>query len=613
MTQGRLFDADANADSGTTPNADNGTGIDANPDDWVSATATRNYLLGDPLIDWLARHGRDHGFTPDDGQPDYDERLEFGPFIMGRGIAFEAAVAAHFKTLGPVTVIAEDYRRIRDPQAALDTLEAMAAGHPVIHQGVLHDAATQTYGAPDFLVRSDALAELFPGALSLDALVAGAPALDARYHYVVVDAKFTTLHLLASGFVGNSGSSPAYKGQLFIYNRALGNIQGYTPETAFLLGRGWEQTKKGETARKVSAFDRLGPVVMDAAQGAYVDAAVDWVRRVRREGAEWEVLPEPSVPELYPDATNTSDFPWHGAKSLIAKELDELTMLWWVGAEKRDAVLRKGITRWTDPRITPELLGVTGERTQPTLQAIIDVQRDDGGPVMRPATVTAAQEEWRTAPAMEFFVDFETVSNLNDDLAKFPEQNGQPLIYMIGCGHVQDGEWVFRTFTTPRLTEADEAETIDAWISHMGETAKSAGGDEPGRVIHWSFAEPVNYQFAYDSARKRHPNKGWPELAWFDLWDRVFKAEPIVLRGALSFGLKAVAKTAYGHGLIETSWGESKVDGLGAMVGAWWCDTEAATQGVSMRDLDLMKEIEEYNEVDCKVMMELLYHLRENH
>lgn len=594
MTQGRLFD-------------------DAINEEWVSATATRNFLLHDPIVDWLNRYGVERGFVRDDEASDYDQRLEFAPFIMGRGIAFEAAVAEHFRTLAPVVVIAEDYQRIRDPQSALDTIEAMKQGHAVIHQGVLHDAATQTYGAPDFLVRSDTLAELFPGALSLVALVAGAPALDARYHYVIVDAKFTTLHLSAAGMVGNSGSSPAYKGQLFIYNRALGNIQGYTPETAFLLGRGWQQTRKGETTRCEDAFDRLGPVAMDAAQGAYVDAAVDWVRRVRREGAEWEVLPEPSVPELYPDASNTSDFPWHGAKSLIAKELDELTMLWWVGPDKRDLAVRKGIKRWTDPKVSAEVLGVTGGSTQPTLQAIIDIHRDPTGPVIRPAKVTAAENEWRTIPATEFFVDFETVSNLNDDMNKIPEQNGQPLIYMIGCGHVQDGEWTFRTFTTSTLTEASEAEIIDAWITHMGETAKAAGGDDSARVIHWSFAEPVNYQFAYDSARARHPDKGWPDLAWFDLWDRVFKAEPVVIRGSLSFGLKAVAKAMYGHGLIATSWGESKVDGLGAMVGAWWCDTEARKLGVSMRDLDLMKEIEEYNEVDCKVMMELLDHLRLNH
>jgi len=42
------------------------------------------------------------------------------------------------------------------------------------------------------------------------------------------------------------------------------------------------------------------------------------------------------------------------------------------------------------------------------------------------------------------------------------------------------------------------------------------------------------------------------------------------------------------------------------MTGPWWCDDEAADRGGSLLDTDLMQEIVRYNEVDCKVMMEIL-------
>ena len=577
--------------------------------DWVSATATRNFLLGDPLVDWLELYGLDHGFTSDDKQPNYDERLEFTPFITERSNAFEAAIADHFRTLTEVVDIARGTPPIHDPQSAKATLDAMRAGAPVIYQGVLHDMGTQTYGSPDFLLRSDTLVELFPGSLEPDALVAGAPALEARYHYVVVDVKFTTLKLLVSGQVGDSEGMQAYKGQLFVYNRALGTMQDYTPETAYLLGRGWEQGRE----RKANAFDRLGPAVMDASLAMKTNAAVDWVRRVRGEGRDWEVLPEPTVPELFPNATADGDFPWHTVKSTIAKGLDELTQLWQVGVDKRAAAVRSGVTRWTDPKVSAQMLGVTGSTTQPKLQAIIDLHHDVDRPLVRPAIVTAAQREWRPVPPLEFFVDFETVSNLNDDMDLIPEPHGQSLIYMIGCGHAARGEWVFRQFTTDTLTETSEAEVIDSWIAHMDETTKAIGAGQSAKIFHWSAAEISFYQTAYDSACRRQPAKGWPELEWFDLLDRVFRAEPVVVRGALGFGLKTIAKAMFGHELIATSWGESKVDGLGAMTGAWWCYSESRKQGVSMRDFALMKEIEAYNEVDCKVMMELLTYLRTNH
>ena len=53
--------------------------------------------------------------------------------------------------------------------------------------------------------------------------------------------------------------------------------------------------------------------------------------------------------------------------------------------------------------------------------------------------------------------------------------------------------------------------------------------------------------------------------------------------------------------------------GLGAMVGAWRCDGEAKEQAVPMGQLPLMNEIAHYNEVDCKLMMEIVCYLRASH
>ncbi len=62
--------------------------------------------------------------------------------------------------------------------------------------------------------------------------------------------------------------------------------------------------------------------------------------------------------------------------------------------------------------------------------------------------------------------------------------------------------------------------------------------------------------------------------------------------------------------LIATTWDDGPTDGLGAMVGAWWCDGEAARVGDSMATLSLMQEIGRYNEVDCRAMAEVVAWLR---
>ena len=87
----------------------------------------------------------------------------------------------------------------------------------------------------------------------------------------------------------------------------------------------------------------------------------------------------------------------------------------------------------------------------------------------------------------------------------------------------------------------------------------------------------------------------------------------MAVRGALGFGLKAVATAFHSLGLIETDWADSPIDGLGAMVGAWRCDEEAKEQALPMGHLPLMNEIARYNEVDCKVMMEIVCYLRASH
>jgi len=44
-------------------------------DDWVSASATRNHVLENPLLDWLNRWGEAKGYSPDSPET-FDERTE---------------------------------------------------------------------------------------------------------------------------------------------------------------------------------------------------------------------------------------------------------------------------------------------------------------------------------------------------------------------------------------------------------------------------------------------------------------------------------------------------------------------------------------------------------
>ena len=147
----------------------------------------------------------------------------------------------------------------------------------------------------------------------------------------------------------------------------------------------------------------------------------------------------PDVPDLWPNMGSTRDAPWHVAKGRIAEKLGELTLLWQVGVKNRQTGHEAGVYDWRDASCTADLLGFTKGTRQPVLQALLDINRSAEGPNVQPSRLRNSDPVWRDS-GLEFYVDFETVSDLDDDFSKLPSKGGQPLIFMIGCGHVEDGK-----------------------------------------------------------------------------------------------------------------------------------------------------------------------------
>lgn len=594
---------------------DDGTLVDPRTDaewlGWVAAGAIRNWCHDDLLVDWLSEYGEQHGFRRDDQLPGYNRVFDLPRFLMEQGRRFEQAVLVDLQRRWPVTRIATRPDEARSLAAAEATWDAMKNGAPLIASGVLRDPERRTFGVADLLVRSDVLGELCPDAFVGDQLELPVAAMRHGRHYRVIDIKFSTLHLLKDGGLGSDSLS--VMAQAWIYNEALGRIQGFTPPASYVAGRAWRQG----AARGDRCWEKLARVPREAFVrsrdedlGAVVARAIVWVRRLRTEGAEWRVLPIPSVPELWPNMKAASDFPWHGAKAEIAAKLGELTILPRVNIELRAAAHGVGVTRWDDARTSASVLGLDGQHGR-TLDAVIAVNRD-AGEVLRPDRVSADEDRWRVPPLAEAFVDFEFVHDMDDDFSTFPLKGGQALIFQIGSGTYRGGRWSFRQFTVDDLGVEPEARMIDDWLAHLADVAREAGCASPSdvRLVHWSLAEESNFERAYESARSRHPDRSWPALAWYDLLGRVFRAQPIVVKGAFSFGLKPIARAMHTHGLIQTQWGEGLADGAGAMAGAWSAAAESRARGRPLTESPIVHEIARYNEVDCRVMAEILDYLR---
>ena len=617
---------------------DNGRGINKITGErvdgsWISATSTYNYMMKDPLLDWLKRHGGalTHRTSFSGKHRDIvnmnakSEDYNFTSYIMGQGTIFEKKVMKLITKKFGSDRVAEirGEEDPRNPDKVKETLDAMKRGVPIIHSGVVQNPENRTFGVPDLIIRSDWIkyivrdCPICPREAAEPAVKLGSEQKGRKWHYRVVDIKFTGLLLRADAtHLLNSASFPAYKAQLLVYNWALGYMQGYTPDQAYILGRRWKYTAKAETHFCDSCFDKLAVIDYRGQDKEYVEQtnnALSWIREVHSEGAaQWNIMDYPLHRwELYPNMCNHHDYPWRTVKEHIASQNNELTSLWMVGPKNRNLALHEGIFRWTDKDCTPGVLGVKGAKTGRILKQIMAINRNSKERIL-PSYVSNNIGSWKQKNSIEFFVDFETCNGVVSSIKRLPIANTETLIFMIGVGYIDPDthKWVYRHFTVDMLTFSEEERICRSFSDFIVEKSYQYNVSRP-RCIHWSQAEQV----MWDRAVSRHHDVSdhWQSSTW-DWVDLllVFKEEPIVIKGCLSFGLKDVASAMKQHGFIESSWDKNGlcVDGKSAMIAARKAYFTARKSGTTMAHIPVMKQIIKYNKIDVRVLYEMLCYLR---
>jgi len=120
-------------------------------------------------------------------------------------------------------------------------------------------------------------------------------------------------------------------------------------------------------------------------------------------------------------------------------------------------------------------------------------------------------------------------------------------------------------------------------------------------VYHWSNAE----RKFYNNSILRY-NHIFDKVNWYDFY-LFFKDNNILIRGALNFSLKTIAKSMYNYNMINTVW-DDNMSGLDAMFKSW----KEYNLG-DVKKSKIFKEVIRYNEVDCKTMFEILNYLKNNH
>lgn len=536
----------------------------------VSATSLRNYVRDNGISDWLQFHGEKYGY-----------RLNrFSPFTrhnMKKGINYELKELARIKgKLDPkdfIQICKEMPNDVYKLEYIRKTESAMIQGIPVIYQGSIYNKLEGFIGAPDFIIRADYMKKLFdvhPPKIR----VSYGNLLPHNYLYYIVDIKSKDIKTLKSGLVSDSVGFVHYKTQVTVYNMCLKTTQGIYPTEAYI------STPSGVGSIKLSEEDEF--------YYGFVTSAKNCLLHMKKTGAKWDPLNLDGIPKkfwhamipnlkIYDDITQE-------AKLSIALKTNSLSLLPWCGQDKVEKSMKQGVVSYMDPRCTADFLGFTKSRAE-IVDGIIDINRGD--------TLIKYNKLIESSRPQEFFFDTEYIHHTSMEDSDF---HGT-LVYHIGIAWMDKKRRMFKSFIVNSLTE-DEEERI---FNEFNEFMSNASADAV--VYHWSNAENVQIKRIND---KYGINM---KMNLVDLCQKC-KNQKLFVKSCFSYGLKELATKLYEYKKIKSTWDimcADRIDTFGACIANIANINEQAMRlNTHIPNIPEYIAIENYNKIDCYVMLEIL-------
>ncbi len=587
-----------------------------NWNEWVAATDTKNYLMDDGFLDLLSSKNNksimnDKDYSKEIAKTFNQNNNGFLSKLLEQGNVFEKEIVNNLKNMYPnLTVTITGHSR--SDLAYQKTLDNIKKGIPFIFSANLRNYKTKTYGVADIIVRSDYINTFLKcNALHQDEIYKHKRDKNNKnknkYYYVVIDVKYKILQLRSDGFhLRNDGNLKAYKGQVYVYTSALAEMQKYMPKCGFLLGTKYKYTSQNKERKGKGAFDKLGRIDFSDLDSDYItkiSLALEWLNTVKTTEYDLSKYPLPRD-ELYPNMCNHYDFPYHELKKKYAEKHDDLTLLWNVGPKQRRIANNNGIYKWSDKDCKAELLGFKKDKKRTnTINRILEANQSDS--IIVPNKLIKNTLDWKSNKTFECFVDFETSCSIFNDITEVNVMNGNNYIFLIGLGYMcpETNLWNYKSFLAESISKQGELNICKSFCIFLKDLQNKYGECV---LWHYSQAEVTAWNHMLSNT-----NLKFNSLLWKDLL-KIFLEEPIGIKGALNYSLKSIAKALHSEGCIESDYTslDGCNNGMDAALQAYKTYNECQKNKISVETHETMKDIITYNEIDVKVMWEILCFLR---
>ena len=349
---------------------------------YCSVTSIKNWILGDPLIDYLNFYGDKSLLS----KPSFEE-CEFSTFIMDMGNKYETVVVD--KLIEKCISLGLSYTSIERAKGYHQTKDAITKNTDIIFQAQVKDWNRNISGYPDIIVTKKAFLKLFkvssqPAIYELSKL--------KDKDYIVIDVKYSSIDV-NDGFIDEKTK----------YHRFIrAQIAMYTNIAKFKCGVGFIISKDIETIETpIATYTNDKCLIED------YEKAIEWLIRLYNEGKNWTL--ETPIKELYPNMNNVMDGNWRNFKTELAIKLKEISLINGIGDIIRDKLYKQDIYTYDNPCFEESLKNCIDLETK-TYNRILTIRNN----LLTTNNINYKEGNSSVLSSVEYvYVDIETCSRFN--------------------------------------------------------------------------------------------------------------------------------------------------------------------------------------------------------
>jgi hypothetical protein len=264
----------------------------------ISVTSIKNWILQDPLIDYLNLHG-DH-IEKDVFE---FEECNFSTFIMNKGNEYEKNIYEYI--IEKANKLNYSLKNIGRDNFYNETKQAFKDNTDIILQPFIKNWDTGVFGFPDILIKKQIINDFFEYNVELEG---------NHNDYICIDVKYSSCNEKNGMFHIENNYHIFIACQVMLYGQIINKNRKQNIKYGFILPK--------------DSFKLLAIEINNKERCELCDMALNWYQYVKTNKEDFDLgVCKPNMVELMPNMNNTMDFPWRSYKTKLAHQYKELSLI----------------------------------------------------------------------------------------------------------------------------------------------------------------------------------------------------------------------------------------------------------------------------------------------